>query len=63
MMADAPEARVESEYQYIVTAKGPDGQPAEVTFGPTEGAITYNEYWTGPSPWWKRLWCRLTRRA
>jgi hypothetical protein len=50
------------QYQYAVTATGPDGQSAEVTFGPAEGAIAYNEYWTGPSPWWKRAWRRLAGR-
>jgi hypothetical protein len=45
--------------RYTVTATGPGGQPAEVTFGPTEGVITYNEYLTGPSPQWKRAWRRL----
>lgn len=45
-------------YQYTVTAHGPDGQQAAVTIGPAEGAITYAEYWTGPSPWWKRAWRR-----
>jgi len=48
-------------YEYKVTATGPDGQQAEVTFGPVEGAITYNEYLTGPSPWWKRVWRWLRR--
>lgn len=50
------------EYRYTVTATGPDGRPVTVTIGPpTEGAITYNEYWTGPSPWWKRAWRKLRR--
>jgi hypothetical protein len=48
-------------YGYTVSATGPDGMPVEVAIGTTEGAITYNEYWTGPSPWWKRAW-RLLRR-
>lgn len=48
--------------QYTVTAYGPDGQPAAVTIGPAEGAIYYSEYRTGPSPWWKRAWRRLSGR-
>jgi hypothetical protein len=45
--------------QYTVSAHGPNGEQLAVTLGPVEGAITYNEYLTGPSPWWKRIWRRL----
>lgn len=50
------------EYRYTATAHDADGHEADVTFGPVEGALSYNEYWTGPSPWWKRAWRRLAHR-
>lgn len=49
-------------YHHTVTATGPDGQQCAVTIGPVEGAVTYSEYRTGPSPRWKRAWRRLTGR-
>lgn len=49
--------------QCTVTATGPGGEPAEVTFGPAGGAIAYSEYRTGPSPWRKRAWRKIRRRA
>jgi hypothetical protein len=49
-------------YEYTVSATGRDGTLVEVTIGEAEGAIAYNEYWTGPSPWWMRAW-RLLRRG
>lgn len=49
-------------YRYTVTATGPDGQPVALTIGPTEGALRYSEYWTGPSPWWKRARRKMWRK-
>lgn len=46
------------EYAYTVTVHDKDGRQAAVAIGPVEGAVSYNEYWTGPSPWWKRIWRR-----
>ena len=52
------EAGAPVEHVYTVTAHDKDGRQAAVTIGPVEGAVRYNEYWTGPSPWWKRIWRR-----
>lgn len=50
-----------TEYRYTVSARTEDGREAIVTFGPTVGAAYYAEYWTGPSPWWKRARQRAIR--
>jgi len=50
---------------YTVRVVHPDGTPvagAELTIEPDyANAITYREYRTGPSPWWKRAWHRARR--
>ena len=51
----------DDDLRYTVTARDSSGRPANVTIGPVDerGSIYYAEYWTGPSPWWKRAWRRL----
>jgi hypothetical protein len=49
-------------YAYYITVTGPGGEPiegVEVTVGEVTDGFYYAEYWTGPSPWWKRAWRRL----
>lgn len=46
---------------YRISATDRFGRPVDMTIGPVEGAVSYDEYWTGPSPWWKRVWRRLWR--
>lgn len=56
-----PEVLTRPAFHYTVTAYDADGNQADVTVGPIEGALHYAEYATGPSPWWKRAWRRLRR--